>query len=424
MTETLSPTTRLTAELFAPVTAEVAGGKATLRIFGRIDPDGAPWGVSSSDVQAALDSITDDVTDLEVQVQTRGGDAFEGVAIMNMIRTAKQNTEAVVVGLAASAGSYIVQGADKVTMLPHSQMMIHRGSILAIGQAPDMRMAADRLESIDKTMANIYTEKAGGTPDEWLAAMTPESWYTADEAVQAGLADSVRSTAKAPAGAKASLDLSVFAYAGREHAPDPYMPPAALATQTPAEPPETQDPHNKEAVTMTPDEIKALRERLGLAEDADAATINAKLDELEEQATKPPQDREITDEAIAKARNLKPEQVSAALDAAEKGKVAVSQAKLDEFEANAKLGAEARGKQLEQERDEAIAAAFGAGKISADRREAWVQAWDKDPEGTKKDLDDLPARFPVAALPGYAGGENTSADDELFGKFFPKIQEA
>jgi len=168
--------------------------------------------------------------------------------------------------------------------------------------------------------------------------------------------------------------------------------------------------------------IQGLRERFGLAEDADEATVLAKADELLEQATKPDPDAQITDEAIAKARNLKPEDVKAALDGAAKGHTPVSPAKLGELEAMAKDGAEARGKQREQERDEAIAQAFSDGKISADRRDAWKAAWDKDPEGTAKDLADLPARFPVTRAPGYAGGDDTSADEALFQTFFPAEQ--
>lgn len=177
---------------------------------------------------------------------------------------------------------------------------------------------------------------------------------------------------------------------------------------------------------MTDTELKALRERLGLAEDADASAINAKLDELEEQATKPADPPEITNEqavaALAKTAGIEPDKVKAALDGAKAGKVTVSQTKLDELEAMAKDGAEARGKQREQERDETIAKAFSDGKISADRRDAWKTAWDKDPEGARADLDSLPVRFPVSQLPGYAGGDDTSADEELFATFFPAEQ--
>jgi hypothetical protein len=163
---------------------------------------------------------------------------------------------------------------------------------------------------------------------------------------------------------------------------------------------------------MSDTELKALRERLGLAENADIAAVNAKLDELEEQATKPP--AEVTDEqalaVLAKAQGVDVDKVKAALDGAAKGHVAVSETLLEELKANAKLGADARAKQLEAERDDAIEAAFRAGKISAERRDTWRNAWDKDPEGTKADLDSLEARFPVGQARGYAGSDTTDGD--------------
>lgn len=164
---------------------------------------------------------------------------------------------------------------------------------------------------------------------------------------------------------------------------------------------------------MTETELKALRERLGLADDADASAINAKLDELEEAATAPTGD-EVTDEqaiaALAKATGIDADKVKAAVDGAKSGKVTVSETLFEELKANAKLGAEARAKQLEAERDEAIATAFAEGKISADRRDAWRTAWDKDPEGTKADLASLDVRFPVAKPSGYAGHDGSAGD--------------
>jgi hypothetical protein len=335
-------------------------------------------------------------------VQTRGGDAFEGVAIMNMIRALPQRTEALIVGLAASAGSYIVQGADKVTMMPHSQMMIHRGSVLAIGQAPDMRMAADRLESIDKTMANIYAEKAGGTAEDWLAAMTPESWYTADEAVEAGLADGKRAMPRVPEGAKASLDLSVFAYAGREHAPAPFMPnaPAALAApQAPAASADgsTETQERSLTVDFTDEQLTTMRQQLGLPEDADAAAIIAAQAEALTERADPP---------AATATPTVPE-----------GSVVVSQSVLDELRIAAQAGQEARAVQLRQDRDDTINAAIASGHITPARQTHWTAQWDADAEGTRAAIASLTAGdplFPVGKPQGFAGDDGTPGGNAVF----------
>jgi hypothetical protein len=160
----------------------------------------------------------------------------------------------------------------------------------------------------------------------------------------------------------------------------------------------------KEADTMSDTLSKGLRERLGIAGDASEDTILAALDEaLAEQAE--PTSNHALDLGKVTAR-LDPKAVADAL--AEDGKVVVSRNVLDELTAQAQAGAQARAKQLEEERDATIAKAFSDGKISAERREAWKASWDKDPDGTKADLESLPARFPVGTAKGHQGDGDTA----------------
>lgn len=395
------------------------GTSATLDIFDVIDSFGGWWGISAAEVDAALAQIGD-VDTLYVRVNSPGGEATEGVAIANLIRAHAAAKRTTVYGLAASAASVIAISGDTVSMAPGSMMMVHEASGFAYGNADDMRSAADAAETINDSYAALYALKSGGTADEWRAVMGATKWYSAQTAVDAKLADAVGIDPQLPAGLppveeddedepdieiEIDVEISPAARAAARRFDLSMLPnaPAALATQTPAEPPETQHNH-EEAVTMTETEIKALRERLGLAEDADASAINAKLDELEEQATKPDQGDKPIDAKAAKA----------ALEA--DGKVVISQTMFDEIKAQAADGRAARTKQLQDERDETIQAAVSDGKISRDRAEHWRNAWDKDPEGTKADLESLEVRFPVAKAPGVPGGDSDSdvtfSDDE------------
>jgi ATP-dependent protease ClpP protease subunit len=390
-------------------TASAEGGKkATMRVYGPIDRIGAPFGVSADDFGEALATLGD-VESIELHIHSPGGSAFEGTAIKNQLQQHPATVNVVVDGLAASAASMIAMAGDTVTMAPSAQMMIHDASALVIGQAEEMRLAADMLDKLSQSYAEAYAAKAGGTADGWREAMQPETWYTAQEAVDAGLADRVMPKPRKSADANASFDfdLSIFAHAGRDDAPAPAMP-AKASPKPPAAPPVVHPP-KKGAVMLTDSEIKALCEGLDLPEDADAAAIQAKVAEL---AARPQEagEPEITDEAIAAHFGVDAEKVKDAVDAAKSGKVAVSQTLLDELKANAAAGAAARTKQLEDERDEAVEAAVKAGKISRDRAPAWTTAWDKDPEGTKADLDSLEARFPVAKPNGYAGSDGSDGE--------------
>jgi ATP-dependent Clp endopeptidase proteolytic subunit ClpP len=214
---------------FAPNAADVTDGVATMRLYDPIDSWGGDWGVSAKEFAAALDALPEDTTEIRLHINSPGGEVFDGIAIMNQLRAHKARVVAVVDGLAASAASFIATSADEVVMGPNSQLMIHDAWGLAIGNAADMRSLADRLDHLSNNIASVYAAKSGGTVESWREAMLAESWYSAEESVTAKLADRVDGQT-ADDKAKASFDLSVFQYAGREQAPPPPIPTAPEMT--------------------------------------------------------------------------------------------------------------------------------------------------------------------------------------------------
>jgi len=99
--------------------------------------------------------------------------------------------------------------------------MIHDAHGIVIGNATDMTEMADLLDKMSDNIASIYAERAGSTVPRWRDAMRAETWYSAQEAVDAGLADSVKGVGKTDD----TFDLSIFSYAGRDQAPAPQPPP-------------------------------------------------------------------------------------------------------------------------------------------------------------------------------------------------------
>lgn len=391
--------------------ADSAASSATIDIFDVIDSWGGWWGISAAEVDAAIKEIGD-VDTLYVRLNSPGGEATEGVAIANLLRANKATVRVTVYGLAASAASMVAVGGDVVNMAPGSILMIHDALNIIYGNADEMRQCADVLDTISDSYAGVYATKAGGTTAQWRAVMREDKWYSAEQAVEAKLADRVGLDPTMPDSLPPveddadddatviELDITVnpAARAAARRFDLSMLPnaPAALAPKTPAEPPVVPSTEPKEADAMSDTLIQGLRERFDLADDADEATVLAKADELLEQATKP-------DDG---ATTVDPKAAAAALEA--DGKVVVSKNVLDELRAMAEDGAKARANQIAEERDEAIAAAVSAGKISRERIDAWKASWDKDAEGTKSDLDTLPARFPVAKAPGVPGGDGDS----------------
>lgn len=214
---------------------------AVLRLYDPIDSWGGDWGVSAREFTAALDALDPNTEEIRLHLNTPGGEVFEAVAILNALRRHDARVVAVVDGLAASAGSFLAAGADETLMGRNSQLMIHDAWGLCVGNAADMRDLATRLDQLSDNIADIYAAKADGSTEQWRTAMLAETWYSADEAVSAGLANGIEGAIDAPV--ENAFDLSVFKHAGRAQAPDP----------TPLTP------------TVTPDEeptgLSALQER-------------------------------------------------------------------------------------------------------------------------------------------------------------------
>ena len=153
------------------------------------------------------------------------------------IREHPGKVTAYVDGVAASAASLLAVTAAETVMAPGSMMMIHEAWTIGLGNKGDFLATAALLEKIDASVVETYQAKAGGEPEAWAAAMAAETWYTAAEAVAAGLADRV-SEAKAPA-AQAAWDLGVYDNApAAEAAPAP----APVEPQAEAQPEPQPDP--------------------------------------------------------------------------------------------------------------------------------------------------------------------------------------
>jgi ATP-dependent Clp endopeptidase proteolytic subunit ClpP len=246
-----------------PRGALVAGRRDWYRIENFVDlPDTAAiyvydeigyWGVTAADFVRDLSSLQ--VGNIDLHINSPGGEVFEGIAIHSAIQAHPANVTVYVDGLAASAASFIAMAGDTIKIARNAQMMIHDASGLCIGNASDMREMADLLGKLSDNIADMYLQQAGGTVEAWRQAMLAETWFSADEALAAGLVDEIigadQAEPAAPEGdqgeaaaegetvdenpdataPEADWDLSIFRYAGRDQAPNP-----AVATLTAVDP--------------------------------------------------------------------------------------------------------------------------------------------------------------------------------------------
>lgn len=182
---------------------------ATITIYDMIGED--PWtggGFTAKRMNAALRSIGP--RDVSVKINSPGGDVFEGLAIYNELAHHKAKVNVSVMGIAASAASFIAMAGDQVEMGLGSFLMIHNAWGVVIGNRNDMTDAAGMLEQIDAAMVDIYEARTGLSRSDIAAYMDAETFFGATDAVDKGFADK---TVKMPDDieAKASIPASVSA---------------------------------------------------------------------------------------------------------------------------------------------------------------------------------------------------------------------
>ena len=129
--------------------------------------------------------------EIEVEINSGGGDVFSGSEIYTALKSYKGNVTVKIVGLAASAASVIAMAGKKIIMSPTAQMMIHNVSSRASGDHRDMAHASEVLKNANETIANAYRLKSGKKQDELLDLMNKETWFTAQQALEHKLIDEV-----------------------------------------------------------------------------------------------------------------------------------------------------------------------------------------------------------------------------------------
>lgn len=150
-------------------------------------------GVTVKRVDAALRSIGNQ--DVEVHINSPGGDMFEGISIYNRLLEHPGAVTVKVFGLAASAASIIAMAGQERLIGPASFLMIHNCWVLAVGNRHDLADAAKFLEPFDAAMASVYAERSGSDQAEIAQWMDAETWMAGAQAQERGFATGILSAA-------------------------------------------------------------------------------------------------------------------------------------------------------------------------------------------------------------------------------------
>lgn len=174
------------------IRCEIKDQTADVYLKGVISSD---WGVSAVDLRAAL--VQADGRDVSLRINSPGGDAFEGREMQAVIVGYPGKVTAIVEGIAASAATIVAMSANQTHMLRGARYMIHNGSTIAIGNRHDFKAVHDLLTGFDEELAADYAKYSGKTAAQAAAWMDAETWFTADEAVEAGFVQKILDNTKA-----------------------------------------------------------------------------------------------------------------------------------------------------------------------------------------------------------------------------------
>ena len=184
-----------------------------------LDPIGADFfgdGVTAKRIAAVLRNIGGDP--VVVNINSPGGDFFEGLAIYNLLREYSGEVEVRVLGMAASAASIIAMAGDTIKMGRATFLMIHNTRILAYGDQAGLRDVADWLAPFDEALNGIYVARTGLPAPEIQAMLDRETWINSEAAVDQGFADEVLASDAAAGDVDNRSDLTELAATKKLHA--------------------------------------------------------------------------------------------------------------------------------------------------------------------------------------------------------------
>lgn len=172
------------------------------------DPIGADWygnGVTAKKFRDDLAAMGD-VSEIIVRINSPGGEVFDGLSIYNTLKEHPASVTVHVDGLAASIASVIAMAGDRIVMGEGAMFMVHSPWTVAMGNADNMRETADMLDKVEVGLVDAYVSRTGKTRAVVQKWMEGETWFTRDEAIDAGLA-----TERAPIEAMALGPLKIAA---------------------------------------------------------------------------------------------------------------------------------------------------------------------------------------------------------------------
>lgn len=264
------------------VKASADGAQSVMSIYDEI----GMWGVTAKDFINSLGQVASDALTLEIN--SPGGSVFDALAIYNALRSSGKDITVKIMGIAASAASFIAMAGKKIVMPENAFMMVHNPMNGVFGNASDMREMADALDKVGNSLVGIYVARTGQSDAQIRELLAKDSYLSAKECKDLGFADEV-----VPA-------MQVTAKFEREHLPQNIQ--ALFQASSGGDDPENPDAeHSEDVIEVSIDHpqetfaetVARISAEAGLSEFATLWALDASLDTTEKVTSAVNQAREI-----------------------------------------------------------------------------------------------------------------------------------
>ena len=338
--------------------AEMAENTAEIAIFDQIGAGMNGDGVTADNFKATLDDMKSAET-IKIKINSLGGNVFDGLAIYNLLAEHRDKIDVEVYGVAASAASMVALAGRSLKMRAGAQLMIHNPWAMTVGDFTVHDSASEWLQKMAGEVAKIYASSSNLSEEEAREAMTKTTWYTAEEAVEAGFAQEI-SEGKAQMGGGDPELLKLYA-----NVPKPFMT-AALATNKP-------DSVKKKQPLTAPAHSDGKNQQQGAKMDFTEIKNFISQANAEEKA----QLRELIGENTAKMAELE-----------DQNKI-LKETQQETSQLLKQLQAERHNEQ----KNTVLASALEEGRILPADREKWEKRFDEHPDFTMQVIEDLPKQI-------------------------------
>ena len=216
--------------LIAPFRNKAKQEVADLFIYGDIGPYDDCGQVSAKSVVTALKEIGA-VSNLNVRINSVGGDVFEGIAIYQLLAKHPANVTVQIDSVAASIASIIAMAGKKVKIADNGTLMIHNPTRGAYGDEHEFARALKMLQGAKATLVDTYRRRVTADRDKISAWMNDETWFSPSEAKKHGFVDEIVDTGVDKSEPAEMDNRSIVLLAGYKKTPKDLLPDKHLAAK-------------------------------------------------------------------------------------------------------------------------------------------------------------------------------------------------